>query len=108
MSKQTKEPMVLTAPTPLDDGGRKYNVLYLVLGGIGAIFGNQGGGLQGILILGGLGIMIAYTIKSLIISSKWKALRYIKFSIKQKLNYDELIKRLFPILSPLGTLQHLF
>ncbi len=102
MSKQTKEPMVLTAPTPLDDGGRKYNVLYLVLGGIGAIFGNQGGGLQGILILGGLGIMIAYTIKSLIISSKWKALRYIKFSIKQKLNYDELIKRLFPILSPLG------
>ena len=74
----------------------------MVLGGIGAIVGNQGGGLCGILILGGLGIMIAYTIKSVIISSKWETLRYIKFSIKQKLNYDELIKHLFPILSPLG------
>mgnify|MGYP000619231380 CR=1 FL=1 len=101
MSRKNEGPIVLNSPVPLDDGGRKYNILYVVLGGGAAIFGS-GNGWFGAVFLGLLGIMIAYTIKSVIVDLKWKNLRKLKFAVNYKLEYDELIKRLFPTLSPLN------
>lgn len=101
MSKKNLEPIILKAPVPLDDGGRKYNILYLLLGGGGLIAGFNAG-LAGALILGLFGIMIAYTIKLAIVDWKWKDLRKLKFALGYKRNYDELIQELLPILTPLN------
>ena len=65
-----KSPITLQSPSPLDDGGRKYNKLYLILGGIGAVIGIASGDPSGIIIGAVFGIMIAYTIKECILRSK--------------------------------------
>lgn len=101
MSRKFKDPIVLNSPTPLDDGGRKYNILYVILGGIGIVVGLQQGDI-GAVILGLFGIMIAYTIKTAIVDSKWKDLRKYKFAIEHKRDYDELIQELLPVLGPLN------
>ena len=86
----------------LDDGGRKYNKLYLILGGIGAVIGIASGDPSGIIIGAVFGIMIAYTIKECILSSKLHGLRKLDFSLGNPVPYDELISKLIPILTPLG------
>ncbi len=97
-----KSPITLQSPSPLDDGGRKYNKLYLILGGIGAVIGIASGDPSGIIIGAVFGIMIAYTIKECILSSKLHGLRKLDFSLGNPVPYDELISKLIPILTPLG------
>lgn len=97
-----KSPIILQSPSPLDDGGRKYNKLYFILGGIGAVFGITNGDFSSIIVATIFGIMIAYTIKEFILSSKLYGLRKLDFSLSSSMPYDELISKLIPILTPLG------
>ena len=48
MSK--KVPVYLTSPAPLDDGGRKYNIIYLAAAGICGIAGLATGGFSGLIL----------------------------------------------------------
>ena len=94
--------ITLQSPAPLDDGGRKYNKLYYILGIIGGILGLPNGGISGFIVGGIFGIMIAYTIKECIVSGKLGDLRRIEFSMGTMIPYEELISELIPLLAPMG------
>lgn len=94
--------ITLQSPAPLDDGGRKYNKLYYILGIIGGILGLPNGGIPGFIVGGIFGIMIAYTIKECIVSGKLGGLRRIEFSMGTMIPYEELISELIPLLAPMG------
>lgn len=101
--KTNVEPLKLTSPEPISDGGRKYNSIYFVIGliaGIGGFLSNGfTGALFGALFFGGLG---GYTIKEAILDLKLKQLRKTDFAMDEQIAYEELIEKLIPILLPLN------
>lgn len=106
-SQQTtnaKEPLRLTSPAPITDGGRRYNKLYKVLAPIGAVLFVFIGGLHlGSIFVGALfGIIIAWVLKEAMLNGAWKALRKQPFALDNKVPYDKLIEKLIPALTPLG------
>ena len=100
MNNKTKEPLILTSAEPINDGGRKYNLIYWICAiGLGITFLCMAGlpaCLFGIL----LGLCVGWLIKNKILNTIDIKLRRIPFAIKNKVEYSELINRLLPVLAP--------
>ena len=100
MNTKNNEPLVLTSAEPINDGGRKYNIIYWICAiGLGITFLCMAGlpaCLFGIL----LGLCVGWLIKNKILNTVDIMLRHIPFSIKNKDEYSELINRLLPVLAP--------
>ncbi len=95
-----EEAIKLASPAPLNDGGKKLSLFYLI-GLAGAILGlRQGCG--GMMVLGMVGLWIGYVIKSFILENRLYRLRRLRFHVDSRLSTDELIGRLIPVLTPLG------
>ncbi|WP_027207292.1 hypothetical protein [Butyrivibrio fibrisolvens] len=94
--------MVLTSSQPINDGGRKLNMLYLALGGIGFVVGLIMGGFESGLLFAVIGAVIAFAVKNLMCQSKVMGMRTYSFSCDKKIGYDEMIQGLQPNLMPLG------
>lgn len=103
MDTKSKEPLKLTSMGPLDDGGRKYNILYVIAIIIGIVTGFlMNPGIEGIIGASFLSIITAVAIKSCILDWKWKKLRKQKFVLDNKVPYEILIHNLVERLSPLN------
>lgn len=100
MSK--KAPVYLNAPTPLDDGGRKYNIIYAVGAvGCGLVAAVSGG--FSVAIVGALfGLCMAYVIKACIVKVKWYGLREMKFALPHPTTAQAILQKLIGILTPMG------
>lgn len=103
MNTKNQEPLRLTSMAPLDDGGRKYNIIYVIALVIGTIAGIYNG-IEGILGANFLTLMVAFAVKDGIFDIKWKRLRKQKFLLENRVPYDALIQHLIGQLSPLGFL----
>lgn len=105
MNTKNQEPLRLTSMAPLDDGGRKYNIIYVIALVIGTIAGICiHNGIEGIFGANFLTLMVAFAVKDGIFDIKWKRLRKQKFLLENRVPYDALIQHLIGQLSPLGFL----
>ena len=99
--KFTNVPMVLDSQAPIASNGSEYNKLYL-LGVVGAVIGFVTVG-PGALITALMGLIAGHIIKRDILKSKCRQLRKtVRFALKNKPPYSELIAELTKQLSPLG------
>lgn len=93
----------LSSMAPLDDGGRKYNIIYVIAVVAGVIIGIfLHNGIEGIVGVNLLTLLSALTIKHCILDLKWKRLRQQKFFLENKVPYELLIHYLIEKLSPLN------
>ncbi|NBI92416.1 hypothetical protein D3Z45_18040 [Lachnospiraceae bacterium] len=105
MNMKNKELLRLTSMASLDDGGRKYNIIYFIAVAIGIIAGIcVRNGIEGILGANFLTLLVAFAIKDGIVDIKWKGLRKQKFLLENRVPYDTLIHYLIGQLTPLGLL----
>lgn len=104
MSKEKKEPLKLTSPTPINKGLRELNPGYFILGGGAFIIGLIGG-------VGdvGSGVMLAlialffwWVVKANVARFKRSSLRYEQFYLHNKISSEEIIAGLIPLLMPYG------
>ncbi|MBD5507436.1 MAG: hypothetical protein HDR05_05180 [Lachnospiraceae bacterium] len=103
MDTKKQERLKLSSMAPLDDGGRKYNIIYIVAVALGVIIGIcLHNGIEGILGVNFLTLLMALTIKHCILDLKWKGLRLQKFYLDNKVPYDALIHHLIGQLTPLN------
>ena len=102
MKKKEEKIFILKSPEPIDDGGRKYNKIYFVLGGIGGVIGLFAGGIGGLILFGIIMLILGYIIKYYIINFKLHWSRNYKFKLDKKVSSDILIEKLIPILLPLN------
>lgn len=97
----TKTPITLTSPSPLDDGGRKYNIIYIIFAIIGVMFclfsGNASSFILGLFI----GLLCGWVIKMMILSYKGSNLRNLKFQLEYPISMQDLIPELITTLTPL-------
>lgn len=97
----TKTPITLTSPSPLDDGGRKYNIIYIIFAIIGVMFclfsGNASAFIFGLFI----GLLCGWVIKMMILSYKGPNLRNLKFQLEYSISMQDLIPELITTLTPL-------
>ena len=95
--------MVLTSPEPINDGGRKYNWIYLVSAGILLIFFIfLGANLAGIFLGALIGLCVGWLVKNKILDITSLQLRLVEFEVKNKIPYPALIAELIPKLTSLG------
>ncbi len=100
MSK--KEPVYVSSPAPIDDGGRKYNVITLVAAAIGAVIGLVAGGTGGLAICALMGAVLGYITEATIVKVKWYGLREMKFGMGHTVEKAALFQRLVQELTPMG------
>lgn len=96
------QPMVLTSPEPINDGGRKYNWIYLVSAGVIGVGLFTESGFTGLWWGSLLGLCVGWLIKNKTLDIISHNLRNIEFQVKNKMPYDQLIAGLIPVLTPLG------
>ena len=95
--------MVLTSPEPINDGGRKYNWIYLVSAGILLIFFIfLGANLAGVFLGALIGLCVGWLVKNKILDITSLQLRLVEFEVKNKIPYPALIAELIPKLTSLG------
>lgn len=92
----------LTSMEPLDDGGRKFNILYIIAIVLGLFWGMFLDGAGGMIGAIAVTVVLAVTAKACILDWKWKKLRKQKFALDDKVSYDMLIQHLIVQLAPLG------
>ena len=97
-----KEPISVSSPAPLDDGGRRYNVIIIAAAVIGAILGLVTGGLKSLILCVLIGAFFGYIIKGIIISLKWYGLRQLKFKMGHTVEKTVLLQYLIERLTPMG------
>lgn len=105
MSKKVnkEKALVLSSAEPINDGGRKYNVIYYVsIIACSILFLAMGSNLLGIVFGAILGLIVGWLIKNKLLETMAVSLRTTKFMISNKVPYSELINRLIPVLTPLG------
>lgn len=83
-----------SSPAPLNDGLRKYNVIYVIM----AVFLLIIGGVGGIII----GFLAAWALKTIIAGDKWYGLDRIHYEINNKPTKEEILKYLIPAIIPYG------
>lgn len=96
------QPMVLTLPEPINDGGRKYNWIYLVSGGVIGVWALTQMGFNGFVFGVLLGLCVGWLIKNEVLYFVCRDLRTIEFQVKNKIPYEQMIAGLIPVLTPLG------
>ncbi len=94
----------LDSSQPIDDGGRKYNFIYLiaVIAGVVLFIPMMGVSFSALLFGGLLGAISAWVIKNIICRFKCYDLRTMTFAYDNAVPYAQLIQSLQPILLPLG------
>ena len=97
-----KEPVYVSSPAPIDDGGRKYNVITLAAVAIGAVLGLAFGGPGGLAICTLMGAMLGYITEATIVKVKWYGLREMKFGMGRPVEKAVLFQRLVQGLTPMG------
>ena len=99
-----KDPIVLESSAPWDDGGRKYNVIYLIAGILGAILWMKGSleSKEGGSVIFIFCLIMGWLVKNCIVDWIWRDLRKLRFRLETPVPYDELIEKLIPRLLPLG------
>ena len=97
-----KGPVYVSSPAPIDDGGRKYNVVTLAAAAIGAVIGLVSGGLEGLAICALVGAMLGYITEATIVKVKWYGLREMKFAMGHPAEKTVLFQRLVQGLTPMG------
>lgn len=103
MVTKDQDSLKLTSMAPLDDGGRKYNIIYVIAVVLGFIIGIcMHNGIEGIVGVSLLTLLSALMIKHCILDLKWKRLRRQKFFLENKVPYESLIHSLVEKLSPLN------
>ena len=101
--KKQDVPLVLTSPEPINDGGRKYNWIYLVSAGIFLIlFIWMGANPAGVFLGALIGLCVGWLVKNKILDITSLQLRFVEFEVKNKIPYPALIAELIPKLTPLG------
>lgn len=97
-----KTPITLTSPAPLDDGGRKYNTIYIIFAILGVIFSIFSGN-GSLFILGAIiGLLFGWVIKTMILSYKGPNLRNLKFQLEYPVSKQYLVHELISTLTPLN------
>lgn len=96
-SKKIEKVATLRKREPLDDGLRKYNYWYILLG---LILFCTGKDISAII----MGILIGWVIKTLIAGFRWEYLKTVKYCVRQQIPPDELLKGLVPVVAPYGML----
>ena len=100
MVTKDQDSLKLTSMAPLDDGGRKYNIIYVIAVVLGFIIGIcMHNGIEGIVGVSLLTLLSALMIKHCILDLKWKRLRRQKFFLENKVPYESLIHSLVEKLS---------
>lgn len=94
--------MVLASSEPINDGGRKYNWIYLVSAGVVGICLITVMGFSGLFLGILLGLCLGWLIKNKVVDIICPSLRTIEFQVKNKIPYEQLIAGLIPVLTPLG------
>jgi len=103
MKKEQAQPLVLASPEPINDGGRKYNWIYLASAGVFLVlFILMGANFAGICMGPLIGLCIGWLIKNKILDIISTQLRYVEFDVKNKIPYSALTAELIPKLTPLG------
>ncbi len=95
--------IILESPGPIDDGGRKFNIIYwimAILGFITALACEMN--FLGCVMCPIIGMGIGWLIKNKILDTNALLLRNRTYAVDYKIPYSELISRLIPILTPLG------
>lgn len=95
--------LVLESSAPINDGGRKFNVIYYVLGfGFLLTVILMGANILGYILGTLFGLGVAWLIKNKILELESLKLRNIEFVLPNEMAYDDLITNLIPVLVPLG------
>ena len=101
-SRGKHEDVVLTSSTPVADGGRSFNVIYLITALAGLVIGfvatGGGGAVVGLFV----GLILGYGIKDVACTLPLGRLRSWTFHCDREIPYDERIAKLQPQLLPLG------
>ena len=99
----TNTPIVLTSAGPVDDCGRKYNVIYAVCGIAGLVIGLFAAqSFAAGIAVGVLGLGIGWVVKNAICNVKQNKFRDMVFTVDQQIPYGELTTKLVGVLVPLG------
>lgn len=105
MSKSLNKPIMLSSPAPLDDGGRKFNFIYVICIAVFFLMFLFSGmsDLFGCIVVGLLcGYGAGWLIKYCIVNYKIHHLRDMQFQLNYKVPYNTLIQGLIQSLTPLG------
>ena len=97
-----KTPITLQSAGPIDDCGRRWNIIYWICAIAGAALGMSGDGIAAIMVCALLGLAVGWVIKSFICRVKCQEFRLLRFSISRQLPYAELTTKLVTALTPLG------
>lgn len=94
----------LSSPGPLNDGGRKYNKLYIiaVIAAVVLWFISPATAIEDIGVVVLFCLVVAWIIKTGIIGIEEKKLRRLQFVLDNRIPYEELIEKLILKLVPLG------
>lgn len=90
----------LNSMQPMDDGGRKYNIIYYITVILGGLFG-IGGGIVGIFAGAALGLFVGWLIKNQIMDYKAYKFRYYSFRCNNKPPFDQILNVVIPKLTPM-------
>lgn len=96
-SKKIEKEATLKKREPLDDGLRKYDYLYILLGLILFCTGKDVSAVV-------MGILVGWVIKTLIAGFRWEYLKTVKYCVRQQILPEELLKGLVPAVAPYGML----
>lgn len=101
--RNSRDDIILNSTAPVADGGRRYNILYVIFAVISIFFGMFAGGNTGTAVLLFLiAIFICWVIKNLICYFPLQKMRTWTFHCEYEVPYDQLIQKLQPMLVPLG------
>lgn len=101
--KSGRTNIVLTSTAPVADGGRKYNILYVIFAVAGVVFGMISGGDAGAATLAFfIAIFLCWVIKNLICYFPLQSMRAWTFHCDRMVSYDQMIQELQPVLVPMG------
>lgn len=95
--------LVLASADGLEDLSAKYNILYWILGGGGALFGLISGGTFGaLLVFGAFGFIIGYAIKASILKNAKYKFRTLEFGLPENVDVQDIATRVSQELQSYG------
>lgn len=103
MKRDNEKVLVLESNAPINDGGKKLDMIYPVLAVCMLIvFISLESNILGMIFAVVLGVAVGWLIKNRICEVLIISIKNTKFLVNNKIPYPELVERLKPILTPLG------